>query len=429
MARELLFIPSEYPWLIERFKKGLSIKEIAQEFKVSYPSILKYKKILLEKGLINEEEVPFKKRGRHLSSVDNSPPFHGPLTEYDSQYLEAWRSKNGLIVQELSDKVEAPSLLEYLSGSEKKEYEIYLGLQEGKTYVSIAKQTNISISLIYKRNQIYISRDFFSSNKNRNRKFKKDNGSKEAFWEEVLSFQYSIPDLGRRWDLSRMAVYNRFRNQSISTEDYNDAKKKQEEEENYWYQRLLNLLPQYYFKRTEKEQGLNMALAWRCRDVYGWGKTYSLENLEKLIAARREGNGYFRCVKMAGLADSIKDAKILTPSIYRIVEHALHDIPLDLKHKKFGEGRKLSLEEEEIFKQMYIEGKSHAEIEEALQLSSPTSYYAKKFDLERRRNPIDYVLLEDLLQKGLSTREIMDKGYKKHTINKRRRKSIAAQRS
>lgn len=418
MRRKPLFIQGDYSILIDRFKKGVSERDIAREFMVSDGTMRNYKYSLVKQGLLTQQEAHLKRRGRPFSSVDNSSPFHGPLPEHNSRYLEAWRMRDALVLEELSDKIEPSSLLEFLSGSEKKEYEIYLGLQEQKTFSCIRETTKVSKSTISIRNKMYISKGFFALNQKRKMEMRK-NPYGDGFWEEVLSFQYSTSELAERCDLTRAGISKRFTNQGITTQDYNGAKKKQEKELQSYQQRLLSLILQYSFEKIQQEQGLNMALAWRCRDVYSWGTTYSIETLEKLIAARREGNGYFRCVKSAGLAESVEEVRKLTSRMSKVLERALHDIPFDIQNKNFGEGRKLSLEEEEELKRMYTEGRTNTEIEQTLQLLSPTSYYVKKFHLPRRKQRIEYTALDDLIKKGYTTKEIMDQGFKKSTINKR----------
>src|SRR3989338_5380819 len=201
----------------------------------------------------------------------------------------------------------------------------------------------------------------------------------------------------------------------------------QKDGRNLTSQRITQILQEYYFDRHIEEKGLDHALAWRCKEVYGWGTSYSLEALEKLIAARRAGEGYYRCVKLAGIGETRKEIRCRTPHMAAILKKALCDVVLDIHHKNFAEGRSLSFEEKEKLKEMWNRGESSHEIKETLYLVSPTSYYVRKLGLKKREIPIlrkifvDYSSLDHLISGGKTYSEMESLGFPEHIIRRRKK--------
>ncbi|MDP3728582.1 MAG: hypothetical protein Q8R18_03965 [bacterium] len=209
--------------------------------------------------------------------------------------------------------------------------------------------------------------------------------------------------------------------------DLQTARKEYDKALHQNYKNLLDVLQQHYFDKLIEENGLDHALAWRCKEVYGWGKKYSLETLEKLIAARRAGEGYYRCVKLAGIAETLKETRIRTPHAAGILKMALCDVVLDIHHKNFAEGKSLSYEEEERLKKMWNAGVSPTEIQETLGLVSPASYYARKFGLGKRKATtaseilVDHSYLDRLISEGNTYSEMKSLGFSEYTIRRRKK--------
>lgn len=88
------------------------------------------------------------------------------------------------------------------------------------------------------------------------------------------------------------------------------------------------------FSLLVEQKGENYALAWRAQKIYHVGKPYALDQLELLIEGRRQGLGYFRCIKYAGIATETRVVSGKLHPIRQILEKALHDIPYNRPAKK-----------------------------------------------------------------------------------------------
>ncbi|MDP3728581.1 MAG: transposase family protein [bacterium] len=253
-------------------------------------------------------------------------------------------------------------------------------------------------------------------------KGKKNNLRDEAILEDAETSRFTLNEMGQKdgRNLSKQRVSQIL--QRYYFEDYRKRRSTYKRALNMEYKNLLDVLQQHYFDRLIEENGLNHALAWRCKEVYGWGKKYSLETLEKLIAARRAGEGYYRCVKLGGIAETQKESMKNVSPVARILDRALCDIVLDIHQRNFAEGRSLSSEEEERLKKMWNTGVSPTEIQETLGLVSPASYYARKFGLGKRHSSINYSLLDTLISEGKKSKEMAEFGFSGRTIQRRKRK-------
>ena len=245
--------------------------------------------------------------------------------------------------------------------------------------------------------------------------------------EEAKTFRFTLEEIGQKdgrnltsQRITQILQGFGFENYKKRRSEYNKSLHKEHKE-------LVGVLQQYYFDRHIEEKGLDHALAWRCKEVYGWGTSYSLEALEKLIAARRAGEGYYRCVKLAGIGETRKEIRSRTPHMAAILKKALCDVVLDIHHKNFAEGRSLSFEEKEKLKEMWNRGESSHEIKETLHLVSPTSYYVRKLGLKKREIPIlrkifvDYSSLDHLISGGKTYSEMESLGFPEHIIRRRKK--------
>src|SRR3989344_2561417 len=159
--------------------------------------------------------------------------------------------------------------------------------------------------------------------------------------------------------------------------------------------KLLDILQQYYFDRLIKEKGLDHALAWRCQKVYGWGKNYSADTLERIIALRRAGEGYNRIIRLSGLAEgrmkinrsSALISRVLTVALYGVSDSTLKEKYFDNSESLRYHVKRLGLEKREGVKKMGV-GKT-AEIRQfLLQGKTTKEIVALGYDLEnicRRR--------------------------------------------
>ena len=212
----------------------------------------------------------------------------------------------------------------------------------------------------------------------------------------------------------------------FTSKDLRATEKKYKRTLNMEYKNLLDVLQQHYFDRLIEERGLDHALAWRCHDVYEIGKTYSLEDLEKLIAARRAGEGYYRCVKFAGIATDKRDVNRNLPQASIVLKRALCDVVLSHLEQVFHHGReKLTPYEKIQFAGLWNRGVSSDKIKETLHLVSSPSYYARKLGLKRRPScitfSVNYSLLDTLIYDGKKSKEMVKLGFSRDTVRIRKK--------
>ena len=160
--------------------------------------------------------------------------------------------------------------------------------------------------------------------------------------------------------------------------------------------------------------------------MYEIGKTYSLEDLEKLIAARRAGEGYYRCVKFAGIATDKRDVNRNLPQASIVLKRALCDVVLSHLEQVFHHGReKLTPYEKIQFAGLWNRGVSSDKIKETLHLVSSPSYYARKLGLKRRPScitfSVNYSLLDTLIYDGKKSKEMVKLGFSRDTVRRRKK--------
>lgn len=138
--------------------------------------------------------------------------------------------------------------------------------------------------------------------------------------------QYTLEELGVRNDITEERVRQILKEQGYNILDLRKRRQQRYEEKRPTYQHLVNTVMQYYFQKLIQEKGENHALAWRCQEVFCNGKNLSLEQITLLIEARRSGEGYYRCIKYAGIAYEKRDVMAKIPYVKYLLKNALHDI-------------------------------------------------------------------------------------------------------
>ena len=175
--------------------------------------------------------------------------------------------------------------------------------------------------------------------------------------------------------------------------DLKDGRRKIQAEKKLLYTRLVSLIYQDRFERLHNEQGLDFALAWRSQAVLHVGKNYSLDVLEKLIAARRAGKSYQKAVYAAGLASTMTQSSKYNKYAQYVLDRALFDVSYSRPTRKFGEGVSLDEEQRALFRERYGTV-SHALLAQELGISLRSiSYWRKKLGVPTRLSQIQAVLL------------------------------------
>src|SRR3989344_3524592 len=178
--------------------------------------------------------------------------------------------------------------------------------------------------------------------------------------------------------------------------------------------KLLDILQQYYFDRLIKEKGLDHALAWRCQKVYGWGKNYSADTLERIIALRRAGEGYNRIIRSSALI-----SRVLTVALYGVY---YKKPTLAWENKKYL----LTLEEEAAFITDWKNYVSDSTLKEKyFDNSESLRYHVKRLGLEKREGVKKMGVgktaeIRQFLLQGKTTKEIVALGYDLENICRRR---------
>lgn len=108
---------------------------------------------------------------------------------------------------------------------------------------------------------------------------------------------------------------------------------------------------QHRFGKRVNERGLPNALAMRCRRI-GVGGAYSMRKLEKLIAARLEGNGYYVCVRLAGIAKERYRIRQKIPGAKKVLDRALEVVDYDKPETEFD--RHLEFTPEQVDQMLYM---------------------------------------------------------------------------
>ena len=132
-------------------------------------------------------------------------------------------------------------------------------------------------------------------------------------------------------------------------------------------------------------------------------------------------NLYYRCVKFAGIATDKRDVNRNLPQASIVLKRALCDVVFSLPEQIFHHGReKLTPSEKIQFAELWNGGVSSEEIKENLHLVSAPSYYARKL-LLKKRHTINYFLLDTLLSEGKKYKEMIDLGFSRDTIRRRKK--------
>lgn len=148
--------------------------------------------------------------------------------------------------------------------------------------------------------------------------------------EEIITVaktgQYTLEELGELKGITEERVRQILKKEGYNILDFRRQQQQIHEEKRSDYQCLVNTIMQYYFQRLIQEKGENYALAWRCQEKFHNGKNLSLEQIALLIQARRNGEGYYRCIKYAGIAYEKKDVMAKIPYVKYLLKNALYDV-------------------------------------------------------------------------------------------------------
>lgn len=210
-----------------------------------------------------------------------------------------------------------------------------------------------------------------------------------AFIDEEMR----LTAIARKYDLCKQRISQILVAEGVSvsdlqmqrTRDLHTQKEKVKEQS----QILVNTLMEHYFNLLRDERGFDYALAWRYQTFYAHQGKYSreeyIDELTRLIKARREGLGYYKCIKEAGIAYETFEIRKIMPGIFRILETALHDVPYTIATKRFGKKKYLTKPKEvDLFKELYTKGAPYTQIKEQLGMQSNLQHYhAAKLGISR----------------------------------------------
>ncbi len=138
--------------------------------------------------------------------------------------------------------------------------------------------------------------------------------------------QYTLEELGELQGITEERVRQILKKEGYNMSYFRRQRQQRDEEKKLDYQRLVDTVMQYYFTRLIQEKGENHALAWRCQEKLHNGKTLTLEQIALLIEARRNGEGYYRCIKYAGIAYEKKDVMAKIPYVKYLLNNAMYDV-------------------------------------------------------------------------------------------------------
>ena len=279
----------------------LKLTQISQQTGVSLNIIRRRINELKESGI----ELPV--RNKRINTIDYSTIdelLQNPeltLTQISEQTEESYRTLRTRLIQLESEGVELPENRRI----KRKAFDytnIDIHLQNPElTYSEISEETGENYDRIRSRALDLIAEGVDLPERRRGRKRGSNNSSLILRNEEIvkcaLSMFDSYQEIGRAYNLSRESIRKIIIDEGINnyadqrTEHNRQVKNKlrlMEERRN-----LLNLLKiREAFLELKEERGENYALAWRLKEIYGWGRNYSTEEIETLIRLRREGNGY-----------------------------------------------------------------------------------------------------------------------------------------
>ena len=193
-------------------------------------------------------------------------------------YLDAWKRRDGALVSSLDYIIDEQDVLDALSGKKRRVYEMYIGVRDGVSYFEISQSLDISPQNVavfcFRLRKNGFALPVGKSLYNHDRLLK-----------DALSFQYFPSELAEKYHMSRQGVDQILRRKGGFTPKGLTLAIKQTQQELFVpFQKLVDILQQYYFDRLIEENGLDHALAWRVQECYGSGKTFSLETLESFSA-------------------------------------------------------------------------------------------------------------------------------------------------
>lgn len=237
--------------------------------------------------------------------------------------------------------------------------------------------------------------------------------------EEALTLEYTPAQLAFRAGYCRRSISRILQQWGLSCADITHAVHQTQEEKKTLYQRLVDSLQQGYFDLLIEEKGLDYALAWRVKEYSSLATKYPLETLEKLICARRKGEGYYKSIKSSGIAQTTPEITRASPSIRRLLHAALYDVFVETPVRSFNKSQ--PPETLAIFARLWNEGRTYEEIYKEVGKIS-IDYFARKLHLPRRdRSSVDYQKLDSLLHEGVGNSSLVEAGFSPRTISRRKR--------
>jgi len=290
-------------------------------------------------------------------------------------------------------------------------------------YKEIAQAEGVSYSLVSNRVNVLRRAGIDVPNRKHRPRESKFAARNLKILEDVLSLEYSQSEIVLREGVSKQRISQILLKRGIDGMDLRSKRFAIESMKIGERKKVVDIIAQYAFDRTIEEQGLPYALAERDHKYYArCSRSWSIDDVAKLIEARLQGNGYLRCAKYAGVAQDTREAIQSVSSVAKILKHALHDVPYVRTTKQFGEGRSLSGEEEERFKEMCMLGATNEML--AFEFDIPyksVSYHKGRLGIQKWMN--DYTDADRLLREGKSYKEVAElTGIPMGTLSSRKRK-------
>jgi hypothetical protein len=138
--------------------------------------------------------------------------------------------------------------------------------------------------------------------------------------------QQTLEEIAVRNEMTKERVRQILKDSGYNILAFRKLRRQTEEEKQPHYQQLVDTLMQYYFEKLIVEKGENYALAWRCQEIFHNGKNLSIEQITLLIEARRAGEGYYRCIKYAGITYEKNKVMARIPYVKYLLKSALRDL-------------------------------------------------------------------------------------------------------
>jgi len=301
------------------------------------------------------------------------------------RYAFLWRNGDAAC-KDLEEKIVYEEVIPFLSKPDQKKFSLYRQFLEGKSLEEVANCSHYSFSYLSQLYSSFIQKDLLERPPSPVLTYKKEN-----ILQMALSGEYTLEEIGKRSSseklLHRVKVHQILLEYGITGKDVQRERKRIKEEKKEMEQTLVDMLAQYCFERTMKEEGLARALAWRYQTFHGRNSRISEEQLSDLIEARLEGKGYAQCGILAGLATSHAEISGFTPQIRRVLSIALHDVAYEISTRNFGEGVSLSEKQKIDLIEMYNDPKnSRQTIAEAFGIPLHSlSYHLRKAGAEMNR--------------------------------------------